>query len=170
MPREQILIRSTEQYLGSQQFNGLMADSLLNEFDEAAIRQAVESLIREQLISLNFGIYHPNPHIKALPPQSPEEQVAMMHERGMRGACIYPERAHLVRVVDQRTYQNSPYTLALALGDAQLSYRAFELAVLERYRNDPRYLYQNDDISGSLSIRNEFYGPAGAPDRDQVSM
>ena len=49
-----------------------------------------------------------------------------MHERRLGAACIYPERAYLERVADRHQYQGRPYTLALALGDAELSHRAFE--------------------------------------------
>jgi len=38
----------------------------------------------------------------------------------------------------------------LALGEAQLSYRSFDLSVLEFYRNDPRHRYENDDINGRI--------------------
>lgn len=60
--------------------------------------------------------------------------------------------------------------MALALGDAELSHRAFDLAVLERYRSDPRYIYRNDDMSGMIGIHDEFFGPGKSPDRDQISL
>ncbi|HEY2871406.1 MAG TPA: hypothetical protein VGJ56_05790 [Reyranella sp.] len=41
----------------------------------------------------------------------------------------------------------------LALGAPQLVHRAFDLSVLEPYRNDPQYDYHSDDIFGSLSVR-----------------
>jgi hypothetical protein len=86
------------------------------------------------------------------------------------GPCAYPERAYLERIVNRDQYQGRPYTTALALGDAELSHRAFDLAVLERYRNDPRYLYQNDDVSGMISIHDEFFGPGKSQERDQISL
>ncbi|MEK7452419.1 MAG: hypothetical protein AAB664_03700, partial [Patescibacteria group bacterium] len=65
------------------------------------------------------------------------------------GCCVYPSKSHLATVVDARTYDGRPYTLALALGEPQLAYRALHLRVLEFYRNDPRYHYETDDVSGS---------------------
>ncbi len=69
-----------------------------------------------------------------------------MRERALGAARVYPERTYLERVVDRDQYQGRPYTLGLALGDAELFHRAFDLSVLERYRNDPRYLYQAADV------------------------
>jgi hypothetical protein len=169
MARELILSLATDHYLATEDFNGLPGQVLLDSLGEEC-PPIVEALIREELLSLNFGIYHPNPHIKAFRARPADEQIATLRERGLDAACIYPERRHLERVVDQAPYQGRPYTLALALGDPELAYRAFDLSVLERYRNDPRYLYRNDDISGMISIHNEFFGPGGAAERDQVSM
>jgi hypothetical protein len=170
MPRDRILGLVTDQYLVGEDFNGLPGDAVIVAGEPAECIADVEDLIREELISLNFGNYHPNPHIKAFPPRSADEQIATLRERGLGAACIYPERRHLELVVDQRAYQGRPYTLALALGQPELAYRAFELSVLERYRNDPRYVYRNDDISGMISIHDEYFGDAGAPARDQISM
>jgi hypothetical protein len=83
---------------------------------------------------------------------------------------VYPESAFLNEVVDRNRYAGRPYSLAIAMGGAQLEHRAFDLSVLERYRNDPRFLYRNDDISGMFSIHDEFFGPRGPPEHDQVSM
>ena len=55
----------------------------------------------------------------------------------------------------------------LAQGAAQLEFRAFDLSVLEFYRNDPRYHYTTDDIHGSISVRQEH---SGLRDSDQVFL
>ena len=31
-----------------------------------------------------------------------------------------------------------------------MAYRSFDLSILEYYRNDPRYRYENDDIRGHI--------------------
>jgi hypothetical protein len=55
-------------------------------------------------------------------------------------------------VVDKAKYEGLPYTLMLALGEPQLGYRAFNLRVLEFYRNDPRYSFETDDIHGCIYV------------------
>src|SRR5205823_3781692 len=52
----------------------------------------------------------------------------------------------------------------------QLSFRSFDLSVLEFYRNDPRYEYENRDLDGSISVRNEFYKSPEMHQRDQVVL
>lgn len=167
--RDLVLGRTVEHYLASEDFNGLPGWELIREMGVGCVL-LVEDLVRERLLSLNFGNHHPNPHIKAFRARPVEEQIATLRERGLDAACVYPERRHLEQVVDPIRYQCRPYTLALALGEPELSHRGFELAVLERYRNDPRYLYRNDDISGMFSMHTEFTRDGGAPERDQVSM
>jgi hypothetical protein len=168
--RDLVLTRVTDHYLATEEFNGLPGRTLLAEIEQAECLATVEELVREQLISLNFGNYHSNPHIKAFPARPVDEQIATLHERGVQNACLYPERTHLEGAVNRTRYEGRPYTLTLALGEAELSYRAFDLSVLERYRNDPRYLYENNDISGMISIHDEFFGPELSPEWDQVSL
>ncbi len=71
-------------------------------------------------------------------------------------SCLreWPEFPVAVQVVDRSDYQNKPYELALALGSPQVIHRSFDLSVLEYYRNDPRYIYKNDDVRGRISYNN----------------
>ncbi|MCK4822055.1 AAA family ATPase, partial [bacterium] len=64
--------------------------------------------------------------------------------------CIYPRPKHLKTAVNRMQYDGEPYRLYLALGEPQLAYRSFDLSVLEFYRNDPRYSYENDDVRGKI--------------------
>jgi hypothetical protein len=120
--RDLVLTIVTDHYLSSHDFNGLPGAALLAVVGEDECRPIVEELIGEELLSLNFGNYHPNPHIKAFPARPADEQVAMLRDRGLEAACLYPERRHLETVVQQERYQGQPYALALALGGPELSY------------------------------------------------
>ena len=62
--------------------------------------------------------------------------------------CAYPSSQQLKKIVNTTAYSDRPFTLRLALGEPQLCYESFDLSILEFYRNDPRYYYQHDDISG----------------------
>ncbi len=61
----------------------------------------------------------------------------------------------MAAVVDISKYSGQPYQLELALGRPQLEFLPFDLSVLEFYRNDPRYYYRNDDVTGSICIRDD---------------
>jgi hypothetical protein len=46
----------------------------------------------------------------------------------------------------------------------------FDLSVLEFYFNHPRYICQNDDISGSISVSDEYYETSEMKSSDQFSF
>ena len=88
----------------------------------------------------------------------------------LESICVYPSRTYLENTVDRSSYSMVPFTLRLALGEPQLSFLAFDLSVLEIYRNDPRYYYSNDDISGSISISGSYYEDEAVPESDKVLL
>jgi hypothetical protein len=71
----------------------------------------------------------------------------------------------LKRAVNRAKYKGRPFTLRLALGEPQLAYAVFDLAVLELYRNDPRYYYHSDDVSGRISIQSKHVKDLARPDQ-----
>jgi hypothetical protein len=170
MDRVQLLDKITKQYLSSRDFNGLPISIIGGDFQST--RESLRQLVQEGAVVLNFGDRHPNPYILAFEPEPSEEQVKKLdamtppepqYEEGgpltvqtnPLICCAYPSRDHLASVVDQTQYRRAPFTLLLALGEPQLSYRAFNLRVLELYRNDPRYSYETDDVHGRISEKKE---------------
>ncbi len=132
MQKARILKRITERYLTSGDFNGLPLDDLGEE-------REVEQI--EKLGRLVFEL------------PAYEEWGPIKIRTNPTNCCVYPSKSHLRTVVDVSKYQGQPYTLLLALGEPQLAYKAFNLRVLEFYRNDPRYSYDTDDIHGHISVR-----------------
>lgn len=146
MNREEILQATIRQYLGSGDFNGWGAFHL-NSPEET---QAVIELIEARLVDLITDEDDVNIHIKRRPPQSSAVQIERLRRLGATvDGCLYPtsEALRLNGVVHDAAL---PYTSALREGAAQLDFRAFRLDVLERYRNDPRYRYDVDDIHGTV--------------------
>lgn len=162
MPSDELLQRITEHYLSSRDFNGFSATSE----DPAAIT----SLVQNDAISVNFGDRHPNPHILAFPPESIELQLKKIQELGVAGACLYPSKAHLAQIVEQAKYADRPFTLRLALGEAQLKPYFFDLVVLEGYRNDPRYHFNTNDIYGTLSVTSRAHENGQVRESDQAFL
>jgi hypothetical protein len=58
----------------------------------------------------------------------------------------------------------------MALGVPQLAFRPFDLAVLEHYRNDPRYRDVTDDIQGQVVVHDEYYQSNAMAEKDQVLL
>lgn len=124
----------------------------------------------------------PNPHIKPFPAPSVEKQIQKLEsievDKSIHkaeedaetfgsgeikfswtvdtiGCCVYPSPELLRKIVDWRKYRSRPFTLRLAMGEWQLRPYFFEAGILAIYRNDPRYRYHTDDITGSLSAHSE---------------
>jgi hypothetical protein len=158
----------TRHYLESGDFNGTSVRTLTSSEDEQ--RQIARDLIVAGLVSINLGDRHPNPHIKAFSAEPPEEQLKKLETADLTHACLYPTPQHLATIVSVASYSGRPFTLRLALGDAQLDYRAFDLRVLEHYRNDPRYLYETDDIQGHTSVRDKYFESREMAEHDQILL
>ena len=166
-----LLKRITDFYLSSRDFNGIPLSTLATSEDRGRLSIALAALVRDELVSIVFGDRHPNPHIRALPDHhSPDSQVQLLETDAWRHACAYPLPKHLATVIQKLDYAGRPYALALALGEPQLVHHAFDLTVLEPYRNDPRYSFTTDDIYGSISVHEAETAGSGLPPHDEVLM
>lgn len=142
----------TEFYLGSRDFNGIPIRKLIDavEAEPEGIREALVELVENDLARLIFIDADMNPHIVRTGFEPTENQLAKLKAPESPTFCCYPSVVHLASVVDTDFYSGKPYDLELALGEPQLAFRSFDLAVLESYRNDPRFYYDNDDTRGSI--------------------
>jgi hypothetical protein len=170
-PEEQLLNHVTDFYLSSSDFNGITLESLAARcgFDHDQLAQHLSPLIQEELIGIVFSDTDVNPHILRVGLEPTELQLAKLSKRELSG-CAYPRPKHLELAVDRRILEDRPYALALALGAPQLAFRTFDLSVLEIYRNDPRYRYSNDDVSGHIVISDAYYESGDVPERDRVLL
>jgi hypothetical protein len=167
---DELLREITNFYLNSGDFNGVPVQALENAAGKTILPR-LEALISSRQIAIVFGDVHPNPHIRALEHlHPPEKQIEMLYNPQGRCGCVYPLPMHLKKTVDSSKHAAQPYTLALMLGEPQLTHRAFDLAVLEMYRNDPRYYYSCDDICGYISVRDEYFEKNNMPVSDQVLL
>ncbi len=169
---ERILGIVTSFYLRSHRFNGLPLSTLSARLQVSAdlARDMLPTLVEKKLVSVNTGAVHPNPHIKALDPLPIEQQLDGLKTAPPEHTCIYPETPHLRMVVNSSKYDRQPYALRLALGEPQLRHVAFDLSVLEFYRNDPRYLYEHDDVRGRISLHDKYCRSNGMRRRDKVLL
>ena len=161
--------RITEFFIRSQDFNGIPAWRLVEEFriDHSALKDALSESVRGGRIAAVFDL---NPHIRRFADRPMEAQLKRIVEAEGADYCLYPTTGVLELEVDRTQYADSPYTLELALGAPQLEPRFFDLAVLEVYRNDPRYHYDTNDISGWLSVSDKYYRSEAMAERDKISL
>lgn len=121
---DKILQAITDHYLGSRDFNGISLNQLRESIGIPKKELITEliSLIKEDKISVNFGDRHENPHIKAFDAELGTEHIGKFDKCNFHHTCAYPEKLHLKTVIDAHEYSTRPFSLKLALGEAQLSY------------------------------------------------
>ena len=158
-------------YLQSGDFNGMPSSALAHALglDQEKLDDLLTVLVRREIASLSFGDRHPNPRIKAFEPQTIPEQLNKLSRLGTNHLCVYPTAERLKATVDPEDFSGQPFTLRLALGEPQLHLLSFDLTVLEKYRNDPRYYYTNNDVGGSIAARDAEKG-VEMPEQDQVLL
>ena len=152
MDHDTVLDEITRFYLESGDFNGIHSTNLSNRlgvgFNEFC--NFIRELISERKVGILYSPPFGNPHIIQIDFKSDGEQIERLNNLDKEPFCLYPRPAHLNKVVNCSDYANEPYKLELALGCPQLDFRSFDPSVLEHYRNDPRYMYETDDISGHI--------------------
>ncbi len=163
--KDKIIKQVTNYYLKSGDFNGTPIKDLKLADNDLSL---IEELIKEGVFIVNYGDRHPNPHILAFEPETVEILLEKLKRADLTYACLYPTRKHLAMMIDKQKYAGRPFELMMALGAPQLSFRPFDLSVLEHYRNDPRYSFECDDIHGSLSIKSQFSENGKVYKRDAV--
>ena len=158
-------------YLQSGDFNGMPSSALAHALglDQEKLDDLLTVLVRREIATLSFGDRHPNPRIKAFEPQTIPEQLDKLSRLGTNHLCVYPTAERLKATVDPDDFSGQPFTLRLALGEPQLHLLSFDLTVLEKYRNDPRYYYTNNDVGGSIAARDAEKG-VEMPEQDQVLL
>ena len=167
----QILKRVTEHYLSSGDFNGIPVATLISQCEstveqiETALRALIESN-QVVVIGPNVG---PNPHILPFNGYDHSRQFESLGG-DQNHTCVYPALESQQEELSDELFNDAPYSRELAIGHGQLMYRVFNLDVLERYRNDPRYYYDNDDISGRICIGDEFDQSDSMDDPDKVLL
>lgn len=117
MLTSELLNRVTDAYLTSRDFNGLPLHALA--VPQAGLEQMVRELVQQDLVSLEFGDIHPNPHIKAPDPPPAAAQLEKIATLGIANACAYPTPTQFARVVDPGKYADRPFTLRLYLGEPE---------------------------------------------------
>jgi len=171
--QDEIVTAVVSAYFESRDFNGYSVFQLKADFgltDDQA-KEFLRSLIDSGKVETVFGNVHPNPHVKAFSGTSKEQQLEWLESLDFSSHfCLYPTAATINGYKAMPDYSEEPYKNEIALGAGQLDFRVFDLAVLEYYRNDPRYYYQTDFINGQISTEDEHFESEEMPEHDQVLL
>ncbi len=149
MLKSDLLKKIINYYLESGNFNGLPN----YQIDESDINE-MESLIKEGLIEAISGSDVLNPHIRGFDLNlSIEHQI--INAKNTKGiTCFYPTEKALKGV--EVNYQK-PYTAILQSGRGQFDIIYFDIEILERYINNPKFLVMDNGYRGKICTKDDFY-------------
>ncbi len=178
----------------SEDFNGILLSKLAKKvnIDYKEILPLIESLIKNDSVSIQYGV---NPHIIRLGHFDEEMQLKVLEEAKKNEVkvlfsfesfdseipmspitsdthpiCIYPSKLYLKNNVITTKYDTSPFSKRLGYGDPQIFPLFFDIDVIDRYFNNPRYRFKFDDYSGSISIVETRTNPSSLRENDQIFL
>jgi hypothetical protein len=99
-----------------------------------------------------------------------DKQLQLIDSEAPTTFCLYPTPKILAETVSPTEFADRPFSRALLLGAAQLEFVTFELGVLGRYRNDPRYVLNFHDYMGEMYISDEYYRAIDVLERDKIAV
>lgn len=138
-------------------------------YSEADLRELVAELVLARQVDVAFDSHSENPHIKRIPVLPPPDQVARLREESLAHLCVYPTAEVIRKRVDLEKYDDRPFTKRLRLAEPQLTPIFFDLRVLQPY-TDPRYRFDFDAYSGSISYHDEHAASGSLAERDQILL
>ncbi|MDQ3181305.1 MAG: hypothetical protein M3Q33_12375 [Acidobacteriota bacterium] len=176
-------------FIDSNDFNGIPLRQISNEFGieyEDSI-DLIKTLVENETVSIQSST---NPHIIGSQHYSIENQIAVLEDAKKNEEiviekigditivsentefpiCLYPSKKYLEENRDLSEFENEVYTKQLALGEPHLKPIFFDIEVLERYANDPRFDFKFRDYSGSISCKYDENENPIVRDEDQVFL
>lgn len=187
--KEQILLAIYDFFVSSHDFNGMPLRDVSKKFEIDYVEsiELVKKLVRNGSISIQSST---NPHIIGRQHYAIDDQIKVLDmakdnkeevfffagnitftsENTDYPICLYPSQDYLKTHRDVSELIEKPYTKLLALGDPQLDFHFFEIDVLDRYYNDPRYCFEFDDYSGLISSETDDDGNPILEEKDQTFL
>lgn len=176
--KEKITLKIFNFFINSKDFNGIplrqISEDLKVDYEESI--NIIKELVQENKIVIQSST---NPHIIGkfhYPIKSQLEilesskktevryqtfgSVKFSIEKTDYPICLYPSTDYLKNHRNLEEFGLSHYSKKLALGEPQLKPMFFEIEVLERYYNDPRFEFEFEDYSGKVSCKyDDLYNP-----------
>jgi len=175
-------------FVGSNDFNGIPLRKISREFniDYKESIDLIKNLVLKNIVSIQSST---NPHIIGFKHYPVDIQIKILEEAKVTTEnvekigdisfsienteypiCLYPSQDYLIQIRDIKEFKSAEYTKQLALGEPHLSPRFFEIEVLERYFNDPRFDFKFEDYSGSISCKYDENNNPIVREEDQVFL
>jgi hypothetical protein len=147
MTKESVLNEIIQYYLSSHDFNGLPLYHMKNYDCEI-----LHNLIDEGLIEVLSEREVINPHIKGFNLNIPKEQQKENISREANHSVLYPTKKALESVPADYT---RPYSIMMQKGEKQFKIIYFNIEILERYANNPKFLIMDNGYRGNIYPKDE---------------
>lgn len=158
-----------EFFVASSDFNGIPLREISKKLniDYAESIDLVKELVQDDIISIQSST---NPHIIGFQHYPIDSQIHILEDAKKTKEvlhsfgeitissedtefpiCLYPSKIYLQENRSLTEFGNALYSKQLALGEPHLKPIFFEIEVLDRYFNDPRFDFEFEDYSGQIS-------------------
>lgn len=180
--------RVFEFFIESNDFNGIPLRNISEEFkiDYKESIDIIKKLVIDNSISIQSST---NPHIIGFQHYPIESQLKILEdaknitvkvrkfgeftissENTEFPICLYPSQDYLKIHRELSSFGNAVYTKLLALAHPHLSPRFFEIEVLEKYADDPRFDFEFEEYSGRISCKYDDNDNPIVREEDQVYL
>lgn len=146
--KEKLLDDIKKYYLKSYDFNGIPL-SQFNNYDFSVLSE----LIDDDMIFILSGNDVLNPYINRYGSEVDKETQKNYLYNKDEYAVIYPSKKALKFT---RKIEGKPYTNMLRKGESQLKKIFFDVEILDRYFNNPKYDIQDRGYRGNIILKHEF--------------
>ncbi|TDP01679.1 hypothetical protein [Flavobacterium sp. 245] len=186
--KEIIRNRIYEFFITSSDFNGISLRNISEEFNieyKDSI-DIIKELVNEEIVSIQSS---GNPHIIRIQHYPTDIQIKILEDAKKNiqtkrkigsitivsentdyPICLYPSKKYLLENRDLEEFNNSKYTQQLSLGEPHLKPIFFEIEVLDRYFNDPRFDFNFEDYSGKISCKYDENNNPIVREEDQIFL
>lgn len=148
MDKEAVLNEIVTFYLNSHDFNGLPIYNM-ESYDYGILCE----LIDEGLVVVLSDKEVINPHIKSFDLEIPLERQKENVSTNKNYSVLYPTKKALESVPQN---YSEPYTDLLQKGEEQFKVVFFDIEILERYNNNPKFLVIDYGYRGVIYVKDEF--------------
>lgn len=148
MKKEIVLNEIIEHYIKSHDFNGLPVYNMkyydYNILCELIDEAAIEVLSENEVI---------NPHIKCSDSNIPVDRQKKNISKKTNYSVLYPTRKALESVPLDYT---KPYSVLMQKGEKQFKIIYFNIEILERYVNNPKFVIIDNGYRGNIYVKDEY--------------
>ncbi|SDE93545.1 AAA family ATPase [Sporomusa acidovorans] len=148
MKKETVLNEIIKYYIKSHDFNGLPVYNM-KSYDYNILCE----LIDEGLIEVLSEKEVINPHIKGFDFTIPVDRQKENISKDTNYSVLYPTRKALESVPLDYT---KPYSVLMQKGEKQFKIIYFNIEILERYVNNPKFVIMDNGYRGNICVKDEY--------------